>query len=100
MNFGLEKTSKFLYPHDHHASFPTSPPSRLNRSQSTPSYRARSLCSAQDSQRSKGWRRMTREEVVGQAIILFDDDRAFNDLSNWYLKYILIYTSSMEFHKE
>ncbi|KAK6966949.1 hypothetical protein R3P38DRAFT_3299383, partial [Favolaschia claudopus] len=58
-------------------------PSRLNRSQSTPSYRARSLCSAQDSQRSKGWRRMTREEVVGQAIIHFDDDRAFNDLSNW-----------------
>ncbi|KAK6972002.1 hypothetical protein R3P38DRAFT_3297231, partial [Favolaschia claudopus] len=57
-------------------------PSRLNRSQSTPSYRARSLCSAQDSKRSKGWRRMTRDEVVGQAMILFDDDRAFDDLSN------------------
>ncbi|KAK7006845.1 hypothetical protein R3P38DRAFT_3366721 [Favolaschia claudopus] len=43
---------------------------------------------------------MTRDEVVGQAIILFDDDRAFNDLSNSYLKYILFYTSSMEFHKD
>ncbi|KAK6966715.1 hypothetical protein R3P38DRAFT_3299495 [Favolaschia claudopus] len=54
--------------HNHHASFPTSPPSRIN-----PHRHIELDLSAV---------RKTLDEVIGQGIILFDDDRAFSDLSN------------------